>query len=245
VPLIHTAQGKKLSKRDGAAAIEDYRAMGYLPEAMRNYLVRLGWSHGDEEIFSTAQAIAWFDLDAIGQSPARLDFAKLDHVSGHYIRQASDDALLARIRSAHAEMRGVNPKIPAIEGDAGWAKLAAALPGLKERAKTLQELCIGAAYLFVTRPLPIDEGAVKILNAEGRAVLAQLHGALLGVSDWSAVPLEAAVRAMGEASNLKLGKLAQPLRAALTGSGVSPPIFDVLSVLGREEALARIADQMA
>ena len=244
VPLIHNPDGKKLSKRHGAAAVEDYRAMGYLPEAMRNYLVRLGWAHGDEEIFSTAQAIEWFDLDAIGQSPARLDFAKLDSVSGHYIRQASNDELMARIQATHAEMLGLNSKIPAIEGDANWAKLTAALPGLKERAKTLQELCIGAAYLFARRPLPIDEGAAKILNADGRAVLAKLHAALAGVPDWSAAPLEAAVRATGDANSLKLGKLAQPLRAALTGSAVSPPIFDVLAVLGREEALARIADQL-
>jgi glutamyl-tRNA synthetase len=194
VPLIHNPEGKKLSKRHGAAAIEDYRAMGYLPEAMRNYLVRLGWAHGDDEIFSTSQAITWFDLDAIGQSPARLDFAKLDSVSGHYIRQAGDDALMARIRASHAEMRAINPKIPAIDGDANWAKLTAALPSLKERAKTLQELCIGAAYLFVQRPLRVDESAAKILNADARAVLAQLHAAVSGVSDWSAAPLEAAVR---------------------------------------------------
>jgi glutamyl-tRNA synthetase len=245
VPLIHTAQGKKLSKRDGAAAIEDYRAMGYLPEAMRNYLVRLGWAHGDDEVFSTAQAVQWFDLDAIGQSPARLDFAKLDSVSGHYIRQSDSAALMNRIRAAHAEMRAANPKVPDITSEADWGKLAAALPGLKERAKNLVELTQGASYLFVARPLPIDDGAAKILNAEGRAVLTKLHAALSAVADWSAAPLEAAVRAIGDAANLKLGKLAQPLRAALTGSGVSPPIFDVLAVLGREEALARIADQMA
>ena len=245
VPLIHNAEGKKLSKRHGAAAIEDYRAMGYLPEAMRNYLVRLGWSHGDDEIFSTAQAIDWFDLGAIGQSPARLDFAKLDSVSGHYIRQASNETLLARIRAAYDEMRAVNARIPAIEGDAAWTRLAAALPGLKERAKTLQELCIGASYLYVARPLKLDDGAAKILNADSRATLARLHAALSAVSDWSMAPLEAAVRAYGDAKGLKLGKLAQPLRAALTGSGVSPPIFDVLAVLGREEALGRIADQMS
>ena len=260
VPLIHNPEGKKLSKRHGAAAIEDYRAMGYLPDAMRNYLVRLGWAHGDDEVFSTAQAIAWFDLDAIGQSPARLDFAKLDSVSGHYIRQMSDAALLGRIKSAYPEMRewrtqenaaaaaapkpALKPELPAIDSDADWGKLEAALPGLKERAKNLVELTQGAAYLFVRRPLPIDDGAARILNAEGRATLAKLHAALSSVTDWSAASLEAAVRACGEANGLKLGKVAQPLRAALTGSGVSPPIFDVLAVLGREEALGRIADQM-
>ena len=244
VPLIHNPEGKKLSKRHGAAAIEDYRAMGYLPDAMRNYLVRLGWAHGDDEVFSTAQAVQWFDLDAIGQSPARLDFAKLDSVSGHYIRQADKSVLMSRIRAAHAEMRAANPKVPEIANEAEWAKLEAALPGLKERAKNLVELTQGATYLFVRRPLAIDDGAAKILNAEGRATLAKLHAALSIVTDWSAVSLEAAVRACGEANGLKLGKVAQPLRAALTGSGVSPPIFDVLAVLGRDEALGRIADQM-
>jgi glutamyl-tRNA synthetase len=244
VPLIHNPEGKKLSKRHGAAAIEDYRAMGYLPDAMRNYLVRLGWAHGDDEVFSTAQAIDWFDLDAIGQSPARLDFAKLDSVSGHYIRQSDNAALMRRIRAAHTEMRTANPRVPEITSEAGWSKLEAALPGLKERAKNLVKLTQGASYLFVQRPLPIDEAAATILNAEGRATLAKLHSALSGVSDWSVAPLEAAVRACGEANGLKLGKVAQPLRAALSGSGVSPPIFDVLAVLGRDEALGRIADQM-
>jgi glutamyl-tRNA synthetase len=245
VPLIHNPEGKKLSKRHGAAGIEEYRAMGYLPVAMRNYLVRLGWSHGDDEIISTEQLIEWFDIDAIGQSPARLDFDKLNSISGHYIRQCPNDELVARVRSMYAEIRAAKPTLPAIDGDADWQRFAAAVPLLKERAKTLVELVQGAGFVFAKRPLVLDDAANKQLTPETRTQLSAIAKALAGETDWSGPKLEAVVRTYAEMSGLKLGKVAQPLRAALTGSTVSPPIFDVLAVLGRAESLARIADQAA
>jgi glutamyl-tRNA synthetase len=242
VPLIHGPDGAKLSKRHGALGIEAYRAMGYLPAGLRNYLVRLGWSHGDDEVFSTEQAIAWFDIDDINKSPGRLDFAKLADVNAHYIRQASDPELLRRLKDLlpHLENGG---EIAAKFERVGWDRLAAALPTLKERAKTLLDLIDGAAYLTTERPLALDDKAAKILDADARATLAQLLPQLQAVADWQVPTLEAVVRAFAEKAGHKLGKVAQPLRAALTGRSVSPPVFDVMAVLGREEALARIRDQ--
>ena len=243
VPLIHGPDGTKLSKRHGALGVEAYRAMGYLPAGLRNYLVRLGWSHGDDEIFSTEQMIAWFDIDDINKAPARLDFAKLDDVNGHYIRQASDDELLERIRAFLPEADG-GPQIAARIDEVGWDRLAAALPSLKGRAKTLKELVDGAGFLLATRPLALDDKAAKALDAEARAPCSpSCCPQLEAVADWQVPALEAAVRAFAEAAGLKLGKIAQPLRAALTGQSVSPPVFDVMAALGREEALARIRDQ--
>lgn len=242
VPLIHGPDGAKLSKRHGSPAIESYRAMGYLPAGLRNYLARLGWSHGDDEIFSTAQMIAWFDIDDINKAPGRLDFAKLADVNAHYIRQASLDELLARLKDFLPESEGGPALLARIEA-VGWDKLAAALPSLKERAKTLKELVDGAGYLLATRPLAFDDKAAKLLDAEARANLARLLALFEGVADWNASAIEAVVRDFVNASGLKLGKVAQPLRAALTGSAVSPPVFDVMAVLGRDEALARIRDQ--
>jgi glutamyl-tRNA synthetase len=243
VPLIHDAAGKKLSKRHGAAGVEEYRAMGYLPAALRNYLVRLGWSHGDDEIFSTDDLVRWFDIDGIGQSPARFDFAKLDNLNGHYIRQTPDAELMAHIRGAYRDMIAAKPDLPRIETDADWHKLADALPGLKERAKTLVEIVSGAAYLYRKRPLALDDGAKKQLTPAVIGQLRHLAARLAGLDDWTAAALEAAVRTFAEEAGLKLGKIAQPLRAALTGSTVSPPIFDVMAVLGRDESLARLMDQ--
>ncbi|KAB2848415.1 MAG: glutamate--tRNA ligase [Hyphomicrobiaceae bacterium] len=243
VPLIHDAAGKKLSKRHGAAGVEEYRAMGYLPAALRNYLVRLGWSHGDDEFFSTEDLVRWFDIDGIGQSPARFDFAKLDNLNGHYIRHTADAELMDHIRAAYKDMAAAKPGLPQIDSDADWDKLARALPGLKERAKTLVEIVAGAAFIYSKRPLSLDEAARRQLAPAVLAQLGELQKQLSGLGDWSAVALEAAVRAFAEQHGLKLGKIAQPLRAALTGSTVSPPIFDVMAVLGREETLARLADQ--
>ena len=242
VPLIHGPDGAKLSKRHGALGIEAYRAMGFLPAGLRNYLVRLGWSHGDAEIFSTEQAIAWFDIDDINKSPGRLDFAKLGDVNSHYIRQASSDELIQRIRELLPELPDGADIAAKIE-KAGWDRLAKALPSLKERAKTLNDLVAGAGYMLATRPLVLDEKAAKLLDAEGRANLAELLSQLEAAPEWQAPALEALVRSYAERTGAKLGKVAQPLRAALTGSSVSPPVFDVMAVLGREEVLARIRDQ--
>ncbi|MGB5949083.1 MAG: glutamate--tRNA ligase [Parvibaculum sp.] len=242
VPLIHGPDGAKLSKRHGALGIDAYRDMGYLPEAMRNYLARLGWSHGDDEIFSTEQAIEWFDLEHIGRSPSRFDFAKLENLNGHYIRQA-DDTRLAELTIELMQRVGGWASDGDNAGPAFRAQFIAAMPGLKERAKTLIEIGKGAEFLRAARPIPLDDNARKLLNDEARALLKRLHALLEARQDWSAESIEADVRAFAEAENLKLGKVAQPLRAALTGSSVSPPIFDVLTTLGRDESLGRIKDQ--
>jgi glutamyl-tRNA synthetase len=242
IPLVHGSDGAKLSKRHGAQGTDEYRAMGYLPAALRNYLVRLGWSHGDDEIFSTEQAIAWFDVKDVGKSPARFDFAKLADLNGHYIRKCDDAELLEHIKAFLPHAAGGRDMIAAFER-VGWDKLAAALPGLKERAKTLPELVEGARFLLVTRPIALDDKAAALLDPATRAMLTGLSTSLSDTAAWTATALEAAVRAHAEANGLKLGKVAQPLRAALTGRTVSPPVFDVMAVLGREESLARIDDQ--
>jgi len=239
IPLIHGPDGSKLSKRHGALGVEAYREMGYLPEALRNYLLRLGWSHGDEEIISTGQAIEWFDLDAVGRSPARFDFAKLDSLNGHYIREADDRRLVALVLERAAA--GGDLELDA----AGETRLAAAIPGLKPRAKTLNELLENALFYLRKRPLPMTDKAAALLTAETRGRLGALSGSLARLADWSEPTLETEVRAFAEGSGVTLGQVAQPLRAALTGSTASPGIFEVMVVLGREECLARIADQAA
>ncbi|WP_333794669.1 glutamate--tRNA ligase [Hyphomicrobium sp.] len=276
VPLIHGADGAKLSKRHGAQGIEDYRAMGYLPEALRNYLVRLGWSHGDDEIIATDDLIRWFDIDAINKSPARFDFKKLDDLNGHYLRRTADPELLKAIqdllphldfaalrslaldpkeppRSDVALAHEVGKQVPSLASGAdlaqrfeehGWDKLAAALPALKERAKTLAELIGQALFLVAERPLKLDDKAQKLLDGDGKATLAALLPRLEASQDWTATALETLVRGYAEETGTKLGKVAQPLRSALTGRTVSPPVFDVMAVLGREEALARVGEQI-
>ncbi|HWA92896.1 MAG TPA: glutamate--tRNA ligase [Rhizomicrobium sp.] len=224
VPLIHGPDGAKLSKRHGALAVEAYRDMGYLPETMRNYLLRLGWSHGDDEIIPTAQAIEWFNLESIGRSPARLDFKKLDNLNAHYIR-SMDDATLAE---TVAQLRAIPPKAK--------GRLIAAMPGLKERAKTMVELAQSAEFLFDDGPRSLDDAAAKNLNRE---TIAKVLPAL-EATDWTGPALEAAARAFADAEGLKLGQVAQPLRAALTGRGTSPPLFDMMAVLGRDESLVRL-----
>ena len=243
VPLIHGPDGGKLSKRHGALGAEAYRAMGYLPAALRNYLVRLGWSHGNEEIIPLDKMIEWFELDGIGKSAARFDFAKLEDLNGHYIRQTPDDELMQHIQRALPEMDNGRALFDQFAA-AGWGKLMAALPGLKQRAKTLKELVDGAGFLIAVRPLDLDEKAKKVLTPEARAVLAGLLPRL-EAAEWTAAALESEVRAFAEAGGHKLGGVAQPLRAALTGRAVSPPVFDVMAVLGRDEALARIREQTA
>ena len=242
IPLIHGPDGSKLSKRHGALGVDAYRAMGYLPEAMRNYLVRLGWAHGDQEIFTTDEMIAAFDLAAIGRSPARFDFAKLESLNGHYMRQSTDAELIEALE-------GLLPHIAGGEELAGKMtpalreQLMAAMPGLKERAKTLVELFEASRFLWASRPLAIDDKAKALLSPEAKEVIAALLPELETVADWSAAAIETIVRGFAERTGRKLGAVAQPLRAALTGRATSPPIFDVLAVLGAEESLARLRDQ--
>ncbi|WP_310619878.1 glutamate--tRNA ligase [Flexibacterium corallicola] len=242
IPLIYGPDGAKLSKRHGAIGAEAYRAMGYLPAAMRNYLARLGWSHGDDEIFSTDQMIEWFDFDAIGKSPSRFDFKKLENLNAHYMRSTPDSELLEAFKVYLPDVEGGVQVLEWLSNAQNEAKFLAALPGLKERAKTLVELQESARYLWVERPLDFDEKAEKLLSEDARAVLARLLPHFEAVTDWSGENTEAAVRAFAEQEELKLGKVAQPLRAALTGRGTSPGIFDVLEVLGKQESLARIGD---
>ena len=244
VPLIHGPDGAKLSKRHGALGVDAYRAMGYLPAALRNYLVRLGWSHGDAEIMSTEEMIEWFDLDAIGRSAARFDFVKLETLNGHYLRETPDAEIVRRLKALVPELpdgAALNARI----GAEGWKKIERAMTGLKERAKTLVELLDNAAFLFAKRPLAPDEQAAKLLDAQGREMLAELSPRLEAVEPWTMKELEASVRSFADETGRKLGKVAQPLRAALTGKSTSPGIFDVLEVLGREESLARLRDQTA
>jgi glutamyl-tRNA synthetase len=242
IPLIHGPDGAKLSKRHGALGVDAYRAMGYLPMAMRNYLVRLGWAHGDQEIFSTEEMIKAFDLPQIGRSPARFDFARLENLNGHYIRQSSDADLLAALEQVLPHIQGgselLNKLTPNLRG-----KLVAAMPGLKERAKTLVELLESARYVFADRPLALDDKAAGLLTAEARSLLGEISDELRQVEPWTVEATEQAVRAFAERRGIKLGGVAQPLRAALTGRTTSPPIFDVLAVLGKNESLSRLQDQ--
>ncbi len=232
VPLIHGNDGAKLSKRHGALGIEAYRdEMGILPEALNNYLLRLGWGHGDDEIITREQAIEWFDIDAVGRSPSRFDIKKLENINGHYLREA-DDGRLAQI-------------VAPLAGTDDVALLTKAMPVLKVRAKSTLELADSATFLFVQRPLPLDAGAAALLTTDGTALAGQVRDAVAECDEWTAEALEAAVRRVAEDAGLGLGKVAQPLRAALTGRTTSPGIFDVLVLLGREETLGRLDDVLA
>src|SRR3569623_13772 len=242
IPLIHGPDGSKLSRRHGALGVDAYRAMGYLPAALRNYLVRLGWSHGDQEIFSTEEMIDAFDLQSIGRSAARFDFAKLENLNGHYIRQASDERMVTQFEAVLDYVPN-GAAVKAKLNDTTRAQLLQAMPGLKERAKTLLELLDYANYIFAERPLDIEDKAAAILTPQTRALIGELHRSLSDVKEWNAASAEAAMRDYAEKNNLKLGAVAQPLRVALTGRTTSPGIFDVLAVLGREISLARLQDQ--
>jgi glutamyl-tRNA synthetase len=234
LPLINGPDGTKLSKRHGALAVEAYRDMGYLPETMRNYLLRLGWSHGDEEIISTEQAIEWFDLSSIGKSSARMDYKKLDNLNGHYIRQTPDAALASEV----ADFLGRQTPARRLSLTAR-RRLEAAMASLKERAKTLLELVQGAEFLFTDGPRSLDAAAAELLTPETRTILARTLP-VLASTDWSGAELEAAARNFADANGVKLGQVAQPLRAALTGKTASPPLFEMLALLGREESLIRL-----
>ena len=243
IPLIHGPDGSKLSKRHGALGVDAYRAMGYLPAALRNYLVRLGWSHGDQEIFSTEEMLAAFDLPQIGRAPARFDFAKLESLNGHYVRTSDNETLL----------RAIDQLLPHLANGGAVAarmtpqlrqQLLAAMPSLKERAKTLIDLIEGAYFLLSDRPLGLDDKATGLLTPEARALLREIEPELTRVAPWTTEATEQAVRTFAERKGVKLGAVAQPLRAALTGRTTSPGIFEVLIVLGKSESLARIADQV-
>jgi glutamyl-tRNA synthetase len=238
IPLIHGADGAKLSKRHGALGVEAYREMGYLPEALRNYLVRLGWSHGDDEIVSTEEVIRWFDLGAVGRAPARFDFAKLDSINAYYIREA-DDARLVALVAERLEQELGHPL-----DDTSRDRLRRAMPELKLRPKTLVELAANARFLVAERPIAPDAKAAKLLSPPARRLLASL-GPALADGEWQPQPLEARVRGFADTNGVPLGAVAQPLRAALTGSAASPGIFFVMAVLGRDETLGRLADAAA
>lgn len=232
ISLIHGADGAKLSKRHGALGVDAYRdGLGILPEAMVNYLVRLGWGHGDDEIITREQAVGWFDIAQVGRAASRFDLAKLQNLNGHYLRQ-SDDLRLAELVASR------------LAGTFDMDLLVRAMPVLKLRAKDLNELAAGAAFLFARRPLTLDAKAEALLTDDVRALLQRIHVRLSAETDWTSGNLEASLKVMAEELGLGLGKLAQPLRASLTGQATSPGIFDVLVLLGRDESLARIAAQV-
>lgn len=236
IPLIHGPDGAKLSKRHGALGVEAYRDMGYLPEAVCNYLLRLGWSHGDKEIIDRQQAIAWFDLDAVGRSPARFDFAKLDSLNAHYLRQAEDgrlvDLILPRLTS------GLEGRLAA----GAQNRLKQGMRGLKERAKNLSELAEKSIFYAHPRPIRVDRDAARSLTPEASSMLLRMREHLASAEEWNLEIIESLVRHCAELIGVKLGQIAQPLRVALTGSTVSPSIFEVMEVLGKEECLGRLDD---
>lgn len=235
LPLIHGQDGAKLSKRHGALGVEAYRDMGFLPETMRNYLLRLSWSHGDDEIIGTEQAIDWFDLDGVGKSAARFDIAKLTSLNAHYLRETNDAALVRMIVPLlEAEGLTVDP--------AAAGRLEAAMPGLKPRATTLLDLAAAARFYIAPRPIRPDAKAEKLLDDEARDRLAGLMGPLRDLASWDEAAIETLTRAKAETAGIKLGKIAQPLRASLTGSTASPGLFEVMVVLGRDEVLVRLND---
>lgn len=241
IPLIHGPDGAKLSKRHGALGVEAYRQMGYLPAALRNYLARLGWSHGDDEIFSTEQMVGWFSLEALNKGAARFDFVKLENINGHYIRE-SQPADLYDIMLATAQEVGRDTDFAGL--DVNKETVLAAIPELQPRAKTVLELIDLAQFIYATRPIAPDAAAAALLTPDARGVLSSIAETLGGLNEWSVPAIDAAMRRLAEEKGLKLGKLAQPLRAALTGRTVSPGIFEVMVLIGRDESMARLNDQI-
>ncbi|VAW14737.1 Glutamyl-tRNA synthetase [hydrothermal vent metagenome] len=240
IPLIHGPDGAKLSKRHGALGVAEYRKMGYLPEAMRNYLARLGWSHGDDEFFSTEQLVEWFSLEALNKGAARFDFVKLANLNGQHIRQAKPEYLFQTMLDLADEVERTNDFDGLL---ANRNTVLAALPDLQPRAKTVLELIDLAQFIYATRPLEIEEKAKKHLSDETRATISELAALLAVLPEWSLDALNETVRKFAEEKEIKLGKVAQPLRVALTGRTVSPGVFEVMVLLGRDETLARLSDQ--
>lgn len=237
IPLIHGPDGAKLSKRHGALGVEAYRDMGYLPSALKNYLIRLGWAHGDEEIMSIEQAIEWFGLDGIGKSPSRFDFTKLENLNGYYIREVESNENLVAICRPLIEK---NLERPLSDDEAEL--LLTAMDEFKPRAKNINDLAESTLFLFAKRPLTFIPKAEKVLSDAARHILADVADLLDRNVDWRITTLETEIKALAEDQDLKLGKIAQPIRASLTGSNVSPGIFDILVWLGKDESLARIRD---
>ncbi len=236
IPLIHGPDGAKLSKRHGAVGIGAYRDMGYLPEAMRNYLLRLGWGHGDTDIVSTKEAINLFTLEGIGQSPSRMDFAKLANVNAHYMRACDDDRLITLTLPFIEQKLGRKPD------DVGLQRMKKGLHDLKERAQTLIELADVSLFYLRHRPLPLDEQAGKLLDASTRALLGDVRSTLANLDDFKSDKIESKLKELATQKELKLGKVAMPLRAAITGTTNSPSIFHVAEILGKDETLARLSD---
>ncbi|OYQ28707.1 glutamate--tRNA ligase [Sandarakinorhabdus cyanobacteriorum] len=240
IPLIHGSDGAKLSKRHGALGVDAYRdEMGLLPEAVENYLLRLGWGHGDEEIISREQAIGWFDLVGVGRSPSRFDIKKLENLNGHYIRAADDARLVDLIAARVAAALGRDLT------EADRQLLQRTMPELKKRASNLNDLANGCLFYLRSRPIPMDEGATKLLASAAPGLLDRTRARFAEQDDWSAAALEQLARALAESEGAKLGQIAQPLRAAVTGSAQSPGLFEVLEVLGKDEVLGRISDALA
>ncbi|MBE7210324.1 MAG: glutamate--tRNA ligase [Gluconacetobacter diazotrophicus] len=234
LPLIHGPDGAKLSKRHGAQSVVEFRDQGFLPEALNNYLLRLGWGHGDVEIIDRAEQIRLFDLDGVGRSPSRMDYTKLSHLNGVYLRQAEDSRLAADV----AERLSARPDL--LVDDAVHTRIRTLMPALKERARTLVELADNAAFLCRAVPLPMDDKAAALLTADNRELLRAVAHALAPLEPFDAPAVDAALRSLAESEGRKLGQLAQPLRAALTGSTSSPPIDHTVAALGRDECMARI-----
>jgi len=237
IPLIHGPDGAKLSKRHGAQAVHEYAEMGYLPEAMRNYLARLGWAHGDHELFSDEQALEWFDLTGIGKAPARLDFDKLAHVNAHWIRLAEDDRLAKLTLDAHlAKGRALQPD--------DEARLLRAMPFVKDRAKTILELAAQTDFVLKARPLVLDEKTQALLTGEGGERVSRLRERLRLFQSWDVFALEAELKVFAEEEGVGFGKIGPSVRGALTGGSVSPDIARILAALGRDEALGRLDDAL-
>ncbi|MBU1347422.1 MAG: glutamate--tRNA ligase [Alphaproteobacteria bacterium] len=237
IPLIHGPDGAKLSKRHGAQAVHEYAEMGYLPEAMRNYLARLGWAHGDDELFGDDQAREWFDLSGVGKAPARLDFDKLAHVNAHWLRLAADERLAGMTLDAHLARGGsLN------EGDE--ARLQRAMPFVKDRARTLLELADQTAFVLKVRPLALDDKARALLSGETAERIGRVRARLGLFESWDVFALEAELKAFAEDEGVGFGKIGPPMRAALTGGSPSPDIARILAALGREDALGRLDDAL-
>ena len=236
IPLIHGPDGAKMSKRHGAIGVAAYREDGYLPEALCNYLVRLGWSHGDDELFTIDQAIEWFDLDHVGRSPSRFDFDKLQSLNSHYIQQADTSRLVKMIRKPLAKICGHDLDTADIE------RITLAIPEFTKRAKTILQIIDNAKFIVSKRPIEIDNKGAQILTEDARELLHDLITILVGISNWDFQTIETAIRDFANIRDIKLGKIAQPIRVSLTGTTASPGIFELLMILGQEESIGRIED---
>jgi glutamyl-tRNA synthetase len=235
IPLIHGDDGKKLSKRHGATGAEEFREMGFMAEAMRNYLARLGWAHGNDELFTTEQAIEWFDFKGMGKSPSRLDFKKLDNVSAHHIKTASDETIMSSL----SDFIAASPDTTV--SDQGMALISDNLLILRDRSKRLPDILDKAHFLLAKRPLEMSDEASQVVDSVSNGILKQLTTTLSGVS-WSQESLEQTVKEFAASQDIKLGQIAQPLRAILTGRTASPSVFDMMVTLGKAETLARLED---